>query len=357
MATITPLCSSVFKQHAFFRLMTPTPPRETNPAFTYSPKIHQSLSLSTAPNNKKHITLTAAATPPTKEIFHEFDFFVVYTDGTVEVLRPTPAFVPPFELHIKDAEITTTNPRLTARLFLPKNHDNKKLPVVLYFHGSGFCSRSALGPEYTNHLADIANQSNVLAVSVEYSKFPARPPPACYKEALASLDWIALHASGNGPEPWLNHHADLQRVFVAGNSAGGNITHYVVSQVGKTGPPKGINVEGAIMVHPFFGGLGEDRQWLYMCEDNEGPEDPRLKPAAEELNTFGCRRALVCVAETDPLRPAGENFFRDLKNSSWGGRVELELNKGIGHSDQVYKPYDENARLVVPRIATFINQQ
>ncbi|KAL4350147.1 hypothetical protein HN51_031207 [Arachis hypogaea] len=355
MATMTSLTSSVLKPYAFFRMMTPTPPRETNLSFTYSPnKIHQSLSLSTAPNNEKHIT-----TPPKKEIFHEFDFFVVYTDGTVEVLRPPPAFVPPFELHIKDAEIitTTNDPRLTARLFLPKNPDNKKLPVVLYFHGSGFCSRSALSPEYTNHLADIANQSNVLAVSVEYSKFPARPPPACYEEAMASLDWIALHANGAGPEPWLNDYADLQRVFVAGNSAGGNITHYVVSKVGKTGPPNGINVEGAIMVHPFFGGLGEDRQWLYMCKDNKGPEDPRLKPAAEDLNTLGCRRVLVCVAETDPLRPAGENYFRDLKNSSWGGRVELELNKGIGHSDQVYKPYDENSRLVVPRIATFIKQQ
>ncbi|QHO53465.1 hypothetical protein HN51_022286 [Arachis hypogaea] len=123
--------------------------------------------------------------------------------------------------------------RLTARLFFPKSHENKKLPIVLYFNGSGFYSRSALGPEYSNHLADIANQSNVLAVSVEYSKFPARHPPACYEEALTSLDWIALHASGHGPEPWLNNHVNLQRVFVARNSAGTNITHYVVSKVGK----------------------------------------------------------------------------------------------------------------------------
>ncbi|MED6111623.1 hypothetical protein PIB30_053920 [Stylosanthes scabra] len=304
-----------------------------------------------------------ATTTQEKEVTHEFRFFRVYKDGTVELLRPPPTIIPPFDdpatgLRTKDAVITT-NPPISARLFLPKttNPSNIKLPVFLFFHGSGFCARSAYTPEYHNHVATIANEANVFAVSVEYAKFPARPLPACYHDAWSSLRWVLSHAGGAGPEPWLNEHADFQRVLIAGNSAGGNLTHWVVSQVGKIGLPSGVTIDGAILVHPFFGGIGDDSQWLYMCPENEGPEDPRLKPAAEDLKVLGCKRVLVCVGEKDPLLVAGENYVEALKKSGWNGSVELVVNLGLGHCNHVYKPDEDNAREVLRKIASFINNQ
>ncbi|KAL1359728.1 hypothetical protein HN51_005063 [Arachis hypogaea] len=297
-----------------------------------------------------------------KELKHEFNFFRVYKDGTVELLRPPPTIIPPFDDHntglrTKDA-VVTANPPLSARLFLPKTtKPNTKLPVFLFFHGSGFCARSAFTPEYHNHVAAIANEANVLAVSVEYAKFPLRPLLACYYDAWSSLQWVASHAGGTGPESWLNEHADLHRVFVAGNSAGGNLTHWAVSQVGKIGLAPGVRIAGAILVHPFFGGIGDDSQWLYMCPENEGPEDPRLKPAAEDLRRLRCERVLVCVAEKDPLLVAGEKYVEALKKSGWSGSVELAVNLGLGHCNHVYEPDEDNAREVLRKIASFINQQ
>ncbi|MED6120086.1 hypothetical protein PIB30_017713 [Stylosanthes scabra] len=166
------------------------------------------------------------------EVILEFPFFHVYKDGGVELLRPKPiSFSPP---EIKDVKI---NPLVSARLFLPKitdpNNYNYKFPLFLFFHGSGFCANSAFTEEYSNHVAANAIEAKVLAVFVEYAKFPARPPPACYDDALGSLRWVASHACGIGQEPWLNNYADLQRVLVAGNSAGSNLAHWVVSQVEK----------------------------------------------------------------------------------------------------------------------------
>ncbi|MED6120089.1 hypothetical protein PIB30_017716 [Stylosanthes scabra] len=270
-----------------------------------------------------------------KEIMHEFKFFRVYKDGTVELFRPPSQTIPPFYdpttgLRTKDAVIST-NPPLSARLFLPKTtpSNNNKLPVLLFFHGGGFYYRSAFSIDYHNHVAAIANKANVIAVSVEYGLFPARPLPACYEDAWSALKWIASHAGGNGPEPWLNSHGDLERVFVSGNSAGANIAHTAVSEVGKKGLP-GARIIGMILEHPYFG--EDDKMWMYMCKDNKGPEDPRMKPAVEDLKRLGCERVVVFAAEKNDLFEAGKKYVEELKKSGWVGNGELVVNLGMGHS-------------------------
>ncbi|XP_057736783.1 2-hydroxyisoflavanone dehydratase-like [Arachis stenosperma] len=330
--------------------------KPTLPPPTLLPK-NQTLIFSAHTQHTKMVTTA----PQEKEVTHEFPFFRVFKDGTVEVLRPPPKFLPPSDdpatgLRIKDTVISS-DPPVSARLFLPKITNNNKLPVYLFFHGSGFCARSAFSPEYSNHVAAVANEAKVLAVSVEYGKFPARPLPACYEDAWRSFQWVTSHADGTGTEPWLNDHGDFQRLFVAGSSAGGNITHTLVSQIGKTGSPPGVRVEGAIMVHPFFGGIGDDAQWLFMCKDNKGPEDPRLKPAEEDLRRLGCERVLVCVAEKDSLMVAGKNYVEALKKSGWGGSIELVIHWGMTHSQHVHFPDQGKSREVLRKFASFIHQQ
>ncbi|KAI4375991.1 hypothetical protein MLD38_013794 [Melastoma candidum] len=91
-------------------------------------------------------------------------------------------------------------------------------------------------------------------MAVEYSLFPDRPIPACYYDCRTALLWVSLHSFENDPEHWMNTLADLTRIFIAGNSSGGNITHYLAAKVGAVGPPGQTRVGGAILVHPFFGG-------------------------------------------------------------------------------------------------------
>ncbi|GLJ46803.1 hypothetical protein SUGI_0987030 [Cryptomeria japonica] len=52
--------------------------------------------------------------------------------------------------------------------------------------------------------------------------------PCAYDNSVAALHWLQLQAlAAEGAEPWLHSHADFSRVFIAGESAGGNIAHHV----------------------------------------------------------------------------------------------------------------------------------
>ncbi|KAL7236624.1 hypothetical protein ACSBR1_019839 [Camellia fascicularis] len=72
-----------------------------------------------------------------------------------------------------------------------------------------------------------------------------------YEDSWAALKWVASHFDGQGPEPWINDYADLDRVFVAGDSAGGNIAHNMAVQAGVE-DLEGIKLLGACVVHPGF---------------------------------------------------------------------------------------------------------
>ncbi|KAH9695635.1 putative carboxylesterase 5 [Citrus sinensis] len=243
------------------------------------------------------------------EIPKEFRFFRVYKDGRVELFEPDCEKIPPSDdpttgVRSKDVVISS-EPPVSARIFIAyeaQNPNQKKLPLLFYVHGGGFCRRSAFGPRYHNFCS-------------------------------AALNWVASHAGGNGPEPWLNDHADFGRVFIGGGSAGGNIAHALAFRVGSIGLPR-VKLVGVIMVHPFFGGTSpeEDEMWLYMCPTNGGLQDPRLKPPAEDLTRLGCERVLIFVAEKDFLKPVAMNYYEDLNKSGWKGAVELVETHGEGHS-------------------------
>lgn len=95
--------------------------------------------------------------------------------------------------------------------------------------------QSAFSVEYSLFVSQIVAEANVIAVSVEYRLFPKDCIPACYEDGWGAIQWVGLHCKGGGPECWINDYADLGRVFVGGDSAGGNITHNLVAKV--TGYP------------------------------------------------------------------------------------------------------------------------
>ncbi|KAH9695641.1 putative carboxylesterase 2 [Citrus sinensis] len=110
------------------------------------------------------------------------------------------------------------------------------------------------------------------------------------------------------------------------------------------------------MVHPFFGGTEDDEMWLYMCASNDGPQDPRMKPPAEDLARLGCERVLIFVAERDYLCPAGKNYYEELKKSGWKGRVELVELLDEKHVFYLRNPTCTNALELTNKFISFIKQ-
>ncbi|GLT37351.1 hypothetical protein SLA2020_116720 [Shorea laevis] len=239
------------------------------------------------------------------EVEKKFRLFRVYKDGRIELYHPHWKIIPPFDdpitgVRSKDV-IISSDPSVSARIFLPRvTKPNQKFALLFYVHGGAFCSMSAFSPQYHEFCSTVAAKTDVIVVSVEYGLFPTRPIPACYDDSWTALQWVADHANGYGPDPWLNDHAYFGSVFIAGESAGANISHTLAFGVGSIGLPN-VKVVGLLMVHPCFGGTVDDHQWLYMCPVHGGLEDPRLKPPPAHLALLGCERVLIFVAEKDHL--------------------------------------------------------
>ncbi|KAL6846286.1 hypothetical protein ACP4OV_023734 [Aristida adscensionis] len=276
--------------------------------------------------------------PPPKLRF-DSPLMRVHDDGRVERFYGTETTPPGFDaatrVTSKDVAVDHAT-GVFARLYLPDlpATEHKKLPILVYFHGGGLVLDSAASPMYHRYLNSVVSKATVLAVSLNYRLAPEHPLPAAYDDSWAALTWAA-----SGADPWLSQHGDPGRIFLAGDSGGANIVHNMAIMAGvRHGLPLGAGVEGAIVLHPMFGGkepvdgkAKETRQimeklWSLICPQcAEGVDDPRLNPVAHgapSLGNLACRKLLVCSAERDYARPRAAAYYQAVKESGWRGSVE-----------------------------------
>ena len=297
----------------------------------------------------------------------------VYKNGRVERLAGEevvpPSLDPTTNVESKDAVISKEE-GISARLFLPKTIDppNKKLPLLFYFHGGAFCIETPFSPNYHNFLNNVVSKANAIGVSVHYRRAPEHPVPTAHEDSWVALKWVASHVGGNGPEEWLNHHADFGKVFFAGDSAGANIAHYLGIRVGSEGL-EGLNVEGIALVHPYFWGverIGSEANraesaakvadlWRFSCPTTTGSDDPFLNPAKDpNLGSLACGRVLVLVAEKDLLKDRGWYYKELLEKKGWSGVAEVVETKDEDHVFHMFKPTCDNALALLNQVVSFI---
>ncbi|KAM3337929.1 putative carboxylesterase 2 [Capsicum galapagoense] len=194
------------------------------------------------------------------ELDYEFlPYLRVYKNGHVERLLGTddiPAGIDSQTgVSSKDISNIFLDSKVYVRIYLPSNSDNQKLPLVIYFHGGGFCMFTPSSSKYHNYLNALVSESRVIAISVHYRSPPEYPIPIAYEDSWQALQWVFSHCNGNGPEPWLNEHANFTRVFLYGDSAGANIAHNVAMAAGNIEPGLSVDILGVALVHPYFWGL------------------------------------------------------------------------------------------------------
>uniref|UniRef100_J3MY70 Alpha/beta hydrolase fold-3 domain-containing protein n=1 Tax=Oryza brachyantha TaxID=4533 RepID=J3MY70_ORYBR len=162
--------------------------------------------------------------PHMEEVVFDSSFFRIYKNGNVHRLYRPPivaAGVDDATGVVSKDVVLDTGTGLFVRVYLPKGQEpGKKLPLLVYFHGGGFIIESADSATYHNYLNAVAAVAGVLVVSVNYRLAPENPLPAGYEDSWAALLWAVSRK-----DDWLAEHGDTARVFVAGDSAGGNILY------------------------------------------------------------------------------------------------------------------------------------
>jgi acetyl esterase/lipase len=299
----------------------------------------------------------------------------LYKNGRVERLMGEevvpPSFDPTTKVESKDVIISKEH-NISARLFIPITTltypPTQKLSLLVYFHGGAFCIGTPFSPTYHNYLNSVTSLANVIGVSVNYRRAPEHPVPTAHEDSWLALKWVASHVGGNGSDEWLNQYADFEKVFLGGDSAGANISHYLGIRVGKE-KLDGVKIEGIVYIHPYFWGVDpigseldrvEDVEsnhnlWRFACPTTSGSDDPLINPAKEpNLGSLGCKRVLVCVAEQDLVKDRGWYYKELLEENGWGGVVEVFETENENHGFHIFKPTCQNAKVLLNQVVYFI---
>ena len=151
---------------------------------------------------------------------------------------------------------------LHLRLYKPASASNRSatahLPVVVFFHGGGFCVGSRTWPHFHNFCLTLASSLHALVVSPDYRLAPEHRLPAAFEDAEAALTWLRDQAVSGEGDHWFEGGpgVDFDRVYVLGDSSGGNIAHHLAFRFGSGSTELSpVRVRGYVLLGPFFGGV------------------------------------------------------------------------------------------------------
>lgn len=188
-------------------------------------------------------------------------------------------------------------------------------------------------------------------LSVYYRLAPEHPLPIAYDDTWEAIQWIS-----KGSELWLKDHADLNIVFIAGDSAGGNLAHNMAMR-GSTEGFGSLKVQGIVLLHPYFGNNKKDELLEFLYPSYGGLNDPKIHPVNDpNLSSLSCGKMLVFVAENDFLRERGRSYYEALKKSGWNGVLEMVETEDEGHVFHLFNPSKDKSVALVKQFVSFMTQ-
>ncbi|KAL0397377.1 UNVERIFIED_CONTAM: putative carboxylesterase 17 [Sesamum calycinum] len=226
----------------------------------------------------------------------------------------------------------------------------KSFPCSCTSMVEGFASGQADWFMYYSVYTRLARTARAVVVSVFLRLAPEHRLPAACDDGFAALLWLSSVAGGQKQQPWLHDHADFNRVFLIGDSSGGNIVHQVAARAGRE-KLEPLRVAGAIPIHPGFCRSQRSKSEM------EQPETPFLTldmvdkflslalpvgatkdhpitcpmgEAAPAIEGLKLPPYLYCVAEQDLIKDTEMEFYEVMKRG--GKEVELMTSDGVGHS-------------------------
>ncbi|XP_040381651.1 probable carboxylesterase 18 [Oryza brachyantha] len=256
---------------------------------------------------------------------------------------------------------------LRVRLFVPEaaRDDGEGLPVVVYFHGGGFVFHSVASAQFDELCRRFASVIPAVVASVDYRLAPEHGFPAPYDDGEAAVRWVLAGAGGALPSP-------PATVFVAGDSAGGNVAHHVVARLPSS-------VAGLIALQPFFGGetptdserrlrdapFGSPERiaWLWRAflppgatRDHDAANVPdAIRRDAEQGQRLAFPPTMVCVGGWDAHQDR-QRAYADALRAAGAEEVVVAEFPGAIHAFYILDDLADSKRLLT-QVADFVNRR
>jgi acetyl esterase len=204
-------------------------------------------------------------------------------------------------------------------------------PAIVFFHGGGFVIGDL--DSYASFCSEIAAETGLPVVSVDYRLAPEHPFPAAPDDCEAAARWVAGSPAELGLE--------VTGLVLMGDSAGGNLT--IVTTAALMAGPAAVPALAQVPIYPLAGPVahhesfaafgdgffltGEMMGWF--TRNYAGDEDdPRCYPLIEQDHSR-TPPTVVLTAGLDPLRDSGREYAAHLV--SQGVDVACFEARGVIH--------------------------
>jgi monoterpene epsilon-lactone hydrolase len=238
---------------------------------------------------------------------------------------------------------------------------------LLYLHGGAFRVGSPRSHRYIT--AELSKRAGVAVLAIDYRMQPEFKTIHCHADAQRAYQWILQ----NGPEG----AGEPQELYVAGDSAGGNLTLSVIAWA----RDKGLrHANGAIALAPLTDATMSSPTWAsnQLSDPFLGPSigkmmklpmalihlvqrigagtklnDPMLSPLLGDLTNLP--PTLIQASADEMLYGDAQRYAN--KARSQGGNVKLQLWPKMVHVFQGFGPDLPEAQSALKMIAEFIAVQ
>lgn len=231
---------------------------------------------------------------------------------------------------------------IPIRLYQPSTPAEGGAPLIIFFHGGGFCFGDLDGQQF--ECVSASQNFGAVVVNVDYRLSPEHPFPAAIFDSEDVLKWSATNSKELGANP-------SSGLIVAGTSAGGSIAAVLQVKSKKDGmtPP----VTGALLVVPAVTSHAEPpskyaAELLSLDQNKNAPlldlhnmnvlmdaYKPDLQSplfnilALEDEQLTGLCPTFFQVCGADPLRDEALVYARELKRL--GNITNVRIYPGLPH--------------------------
>jgi epsilon-lactone hydrolase len=236
---------------------------------------------------------------------------------------------------------------------------------TLYIHGGAFIVGSPRSHRTLTTRFSAMTGGAVLAI--DYRLMPEHPRRAGIEDCRSAYRWLLA----NGPDG----AAPAQAVFVAGDSAGGNLTLSLIAWVRDVGlrapdavaalspltdatlasPSMKANVHSDAMLGPLFGKLARVPRWVMLwvgwLQTRINPSDPLVSPLRGDLSRLP--PVLLQASEVEMLLDDSRRYANRAQAA--GSPVRLQRWNHMVHVWQIFNPELSEAREALAEIGKFLN--
>jgi len=235
---------------------------------------------------------------------------------------------------------------------------------LLYIHGGAFMMGSPRSHRTLTSQLSALTGGAVLAI--DYRLMPEHPRQAGIDDCRAAYRWLLDH----GPDGLLPARA----LFVAGDSAGGNLTLSLIQWVRDAGlrapdaavalspltdatlasPSLRANLHSDAMLGPLFGPMARVPQWLLLwiglLQTRIRPCDPRVSPLRGDLTKLP--PVLLQASEVEMLFDDSRRYVNRAQAA--GSPARLQRWNHMVHVWQIFNPELPEAEEALAEIGKFL---